>query len=202
MLFNSLNLSEPATEAFSILGTFFAFFSIISLAVVVFKIVVTWKIFARAGEKGWKSLIPVYNSYTETKLVWKPLWFWIMLVAQIVFWGLYAYIMVSSVALDQGGGMDAVSTLLTALLVLVLIGVFIIVIQIIQFVYLSRSFGEGDAFAVGLVFLPVIFRAIIAFGSNNYLGNGYEISRAKKTQAEAAALNEPAGEKADSWYEG
>ena len=201
MLFNSLNLSEPAAEAFSILGTFFMFCSIILLAVVVFKIVVTWKIFARAGEKGWKSLIPIYNSYTETKLVWKPLWFWIMLAAQIVFWGLYAYIMASSVGLEQAG-MEAVSALLTAFLVFMLIGVFIIVVQIIQYIYLSRSFEEGDGFAVGLVYLPVIFRAIIAFGSHNYVGNGYEISKAKKAQAEAAALNEPAGEKADSWYEG
>lgn len=190
-----------SSELIGILGGFFAVYSLIIIAVAVFSIVVTWKIFSRSGEKGWKSLIPVYNSYTETKLVWKPLWFWIMLAVQLVFWGLYVFIMVSSVGYD--GGTVSIESLLAAFLVMFVIGIFIIVVVIIQNVYLSRSFDEEDGFAVGLIFLPIIFRAIIAFGRHDYVGNGYEISKAnkEKKKAEAAAGSELPEENTGSWYQ-
>lgn len=35
--------------------------SIVTLAVAILMIVAQWRIFTKAGEKGWKSLIPVYN---------------------------------------------------------------------------------------------------------------------------------------------
>ena len=33
-------------------------------------IVIWWKIFTKAGEAGWKSIIPIYNIYTMVKLFW------------------------------------------------------------------------------------------------------------------------------------
>src|SRR6185312_11404554 len=37
-----------------------------------------WKIFEKAGEKGWKALIPVYNYYIWLKIVKRP-WWWIFI---------------------------------------------------------------------------------------------------------------------------
>lgn len=37
------------------------FFSIIALVIGVIQLIATWKIFTKAGEKGWKSIIPIYN---------------------------------------------------------------------------------------------------------------------------------------------
>jgi signal peptidase I len=37
-----------------------------------------WKIFEKAGEQGWKALIPVYNCYLWLKLLKKP-WWWIFI---------------------------------------------------------------------------------------------------------------------------
>jgi signal peptidase I len=37
-----------------------------------------WKVFEKAGEKGWKALIPIYNFYLWLKIMQKP-WWWIFI---------------------------------------------------------------------------------------------------------------------------
>jgi hypothetical protein len=44
------------------------------------------------------------------------------------------------------------------------------VILIIVLFNLSQSFGHGGGFTVGLIFLPWIFLAILAWGSSQYVG--------------------------------
>lgn len=48
------------------------------LAVAVVAIIAMWKIFTKAGEAGWKSIIPIYNLYILLKIVGRPGW-WILL---------------------------------------------------------------------------------------------------------------------------
>ena len=43
---------------------------------------------------------------------------------------------------------------------------------IIATVAFAQSFGKGAGFAVGLIFLPVIFIPILAFGEAQYVGEG------------------------------
>src|SRR5580700_1458 len=38
-----------------------------------------WKIFEKAGEKGWKALIPIYNYYIWLKIIKRP-WWWIFIL--------------------------------------------------------------------------------------------------------------------------
>ena len=45
-----------------------------------------------------------------------------------------------------------------------------IVIMIITMIKLAKAFGKSDGFAVGLIFLSIIFEAIIAFDDSTYLG--------------------------------
>jgi|GEM_PF-122306 len=45
-----------------------------------------------------------------------------------------------------------------------------IVFSIMTEVKLAKSFGKGGGFAVGLIFLPVVFMPILAFGQAEYLG--------------------------------
>lgn len=54
------------------------------LVVAVFGIVVMWKIFAKAGEPGWASLIPIYNTCVWLKIAGKPMWWIILLIIPIV----------------------------------------------------------------------------------------------------------------------
>ena len=46
----------------------------------VLQVIANWRIFTKAGEKGWKSIIPVYNTYITYKIAWKPVFFWIFLI--------------------------------------------------------------------------------------------------------------------------
>lgn len=62
------NIAIPAAAATTIL-IIGLIASIISLAITVLLLVANWQIFTKAGEEGWKSLIPFYNSYILWKIV-------------------------------------------------------------------------------------------------------------------------------------
>ena len=42
-------------------------------------IVAMWKVFTKAGQPGWASIIPIYNIYVWCKIVGRP-WWWILLM--------------------------------------------------------------------------------------------------------------------------
>ena len=53
---------------------------------------------------------------------------------------------------------------------LLLIPIANIVILIITMVKLAKAFGKSGGFAVGLIFLSIIFYCILAFDQSMYLG--------------------------------
>ena len=59
--------SNPLAELLSII--FSTVGSITSLTVTVLLIVANWRIFEKAGEAGWKSIIPIYSSYILFKIL-------------------------------------------------------------------------------------------------------------------------------------
>lgn len=134
--------------------------AVISVVLAVLMIVAWWKIFNKAGEKGWKAIIPVYNSYTMYKVSWKTSIWWIVLALSIVC-GIGAAILASS---------TTASPSVIGLILYYAAAIATLVIQIIFYVKLSKAFGKGAGFAVGLIFLNVIFILILAFGSAQYVG--------------------------------
>jgi hypothetical protein len=48
------------------------------IAVAVITIAAMWKVFTKAGEEGWKAIIPIYNYYVLLKIVGRPGW-WLLL---------------------------------------------------------------------------------------------------------------------------
>ena len=52
---------------------------IISLLIALLIIVAMWKVFTKAGQPGWASIIPIYNLYIWCKIVGRP-WWWILLM--------------------------------------------------------------------------------------------------------------------------
>lgn len=52
---------------------------IISLLIGLLLIVAMWKIFTKAGQPGWASIIPIYNIYVWCKIVGRPGW-WVILM--------------------------------------------------------------------------------------------------------------------------
>jgi hypothetical protein len=52
---------------------------LISLLVALLVIVAMWKVFTKAGQPGWASIIPIYNIYIWCKIVGRPGW-WVILM--------------------------------------------------------------------------------------------------------------------------
>lgn len=55
------------------------FTTIIALLVGLVLIVAMWKVFTKAGQPGWASIIPIYNVYIWCKIVGRPGW-WVILL--------------------------------------------------------------------------------------------------------------------------
>jgi len=60
--------SAAAAGVGAAIGTMIMIYSIIVLAIGIAQIVAMWKIFTKAGEAGWKSIIPIYNIITLFKI--------------------------------------------------------------------------------------------------------------------------------------
>ena len=115
----------------------------------IISVIPMWKQFTKAGEAGWKSLIPIYNSYLEFKLFYKAKMFWILLIVSFVS-GLLA-------AIPVIGWLVAIAD-----------AIFSLVVAIKFVASKAKSFGKGTGFAVGLFFLTIIFDYILAFGGSEY----------------------------------
>ncbi|HLF00043.1 MAG TPA: DUF5684 domain-containing protein [Gaiellaceae bacterium] len=78
---------------------------IIYLAIAVLVIAGWWKVFTKAGEEGWKAIIPIYNFIVLLKIVGRE-WWWVLL-ALIPIVGLVIWIIVSldlAKSFGRGGG--------------------------------------------------------------------------------------------------
>ncbi len=100
------------------------------VAVIVLMIAATWKLFTKAGEPGWASIVPIYGNIVLLRITGRP-WWWIFLF---------------------------------------FIPLVNIVILIIHFIDIAKSYGKGIGFAIGLMFLAPIFLPILGFGSSRYVG--------------------------------
>lgn len=75
--------SETAAlnAALGFLGTFW----LLLVAFIVLNIVANWKIFTKAGQAGWASIIPFYNSYIEFKIYWGNGWLFLVPIVLSLF---------------------------------------------------------------------------------------------------------------------
>ena len=130
---------------------------VVALGWWILQIIANWRIFTKAGEAGWKSIIPVYGDYVSYKIAWQPSYFWLVFILGII------SSIVSGMA--DPDGMNA-----TILLIVSLIRIILAIIGVIYSVKLSRAFGHGIGFAIGLIFLQPIFMLILGFGNDPYYG--------------------------------
>ena len=133
------------TGFWAVFAGFMLVFLLIGLAVAVVTIIGMWKMFTKAGEEGWKSIIPIYNSIVLCKIVGvSPWWILISFVS-----GLLSFIPILGSLLQ--------------LAVTIYFGILLAKST-------ANSFGKDTGFAVGLFFLSSIFYCILGFGSAKYEG--------------------------------
>ncbi len=116
---------------------------------IIIAVIANWRIFTKAGEDGWKCLIPFYNQYVRFGFTWDTTYFWVVLAIAVV------------------------GSIITALEIPVigsLLSIASAVINIISLHKLSKAFGHDVGFTLGLIFLNPIFILILAFGGSEYIG--------------------------------
>ena len=129
---------------------------IIAICVVVYAlfVVAEWKILTKAGEKGWKSLIPVYNVFISHHIVgMSHIWF----ILEIVTWIIEAI-------LELVKGLPP----WIALVFGILTAGFTVVSEVIHIIKMCNCFGKGTAFKIGMILIPDLFFLIIAYGKSVY----------------------------------
>ncbi|WP_143320466.1 DUF5684 domain-containing protein [Clostridium sp. HBUAS56010] len=124
----------------------------LALCVLVLLVVITvskWMIFVKARENGWAAIIPFYGDYV---------------LSQVVFGSnIYFKLLMVSIAFRLFNRMTGFAVL----------GIIAALIQLFMHIKcsinLAYSFGKGKSFIVGLIFLPIIFYPILAFGNSKYI---------------------------------
>ena len=154
--------TNRAIAAGGILGGMFASVAIIGLAWLVLQIVGWWKLFVKAGEPGWKSIIPVYNLYIAFKIVGiMPWWPVILFVASFII----GLIFPSSI--DANGNYVANQNAAAGVLS-ICVGVITLILDIYYCFKLSKAFGKGAGTAIAAIFFPNIVAIVLGFGKSKY----------------------------------
>lgn len=158
---SSINSGSAAVGVLGVVMAFLAIIVLICLVIAVITIAGEWKMFKKAGEDGWKAIIPIYNQYTLCKIVGVSPW-WILIVFLV---SLLSFI-----------------PLIGSLISLAASIYFLILLSVST----ARSYGKDDGFAVGLALLSPIFYAILGFGNSEYQGpkpmNDIVFQKAKEMQ--------------------
>ncbi len=148
-------------------GIFAIVFSIIYLGFIVFSIMTFWKTYTKAGQPGWACLIPIYNflimadiaKVSRSKAI-------LGMVVGFVGYALYMYMM-----LANQGDMEAVYI---GLAVMMITAIAVLIITYPIYKGIAVNFGKSPSFAFGLMFLNLIFFAILAFGDARYQDNEFK----------------------------
>ena len=131
--YNSYNTSMTTHHSFPVV------FLLISLILLIFEVIILWKIFLKAGRPGWAAIIPFYN-------------LWVLLEIS-----------------DYPGWLVLLSLLGIIPIIGFLASIALLVIYILAMLNLARHFGKSTVFAVvGLIIFSIIGLAILAFGDAKY----------------------------------
>jgi hypothetical protein len=166
-------------------GTTSVTWNVLSIALGILMIVALWRIYGKAGEHGWASLIPYYRGYVLYKVSGKKKLFWwylacsiVCTVACVVFFAALVTIFFAALSrVPYSYSDDELAMyglmLLGSILIMAVTVIAIFIFRILQCIGLANSFGLSGGYAAGLIFLPHIFYSILAFSSNiMYRGGG------------------------------
>jgi hypothetical protein len=76
--------SDLYTVTDSTQSTFSPVFGVVYLAIIVFAVVVVWKLYKKAGRPGWASIVPFYNTWVLCEIAGRPGWWMFLELVPIV----------------------------------------------------------------------------------------------------------------------
>lgn len=94
---------------------------VIAIAISVVFLIGEWKTFEKAGEHGWASIIPFYNTYVLFKISWGQGWLFLLLLIPIVNLVIMIITMVKlGQAFGKSGGFNIGLVLLSSIFICIL----------------------------------------------------------------------------------
>lgn len=118
---------------------------LIALVIWILTVIGKWKLLTKAGEKGWKAIIPIYDTYTLCQITGvNPLWVLIVICGSMV-GAIFPILNIVAYALS-------------------------IYFMILLSVSVAKSFGKESGYAAGLIFLAPIFYLMLGCGKSTYVG--------------------------------
>lgn len=149
----------------------------VPIAIFIFPIAGKWGVFKKAGEKGWKALIPFYETYTMLKIGGKkniiPL-FWVGTVMFLL--GVVGYI--ASFVGMFSGAIESLENIQASVLVaegfagllLSTLGVAIsnilnFIVQVHAYAGICTKMEQDGAMTVGLLMLPFVFWMVLGYSA-------------------------------------
>ena len=129
----------------AILGGALIFFLLIFIAVIVFQIIAEVKVYKKAGRAGWEAIVPYYSTWVLCEIAGVKWWFFLGSCATLIC-GMIGLFMLEPLAI-----------------LVTLAANFAINYNI------ALKFGkDGIGYGIGLTLLPVVFYAILGFGSAEF----------------------------------
>ena len=139
--------------------TIWIIFAAVCLVYYVLYVIGFWRMFTKAGEAGWKSLIPVYNRYILFKTCW----------SRQAFINVLVYGVIGATAdfyLYQGAeGWLVVALTISSMCCMI----YRLLVNIRLSWKVSSAYGHGVPFAIGLFFLEPLFITILGLGRSQYV---------------------------------
>ena len=90
---------------------------VVYLAIIVLIVAGFWRVFTKAGEAGWKAIIPIWNLIVLLRIAGRPVWWIILLIIPLVNIIVYLVVMLDlakssgrAAGLESGSGSSASSS--------------------------------------------------------------------------------------------
>ena len=133
------------------------FFEIAIILTILYYLMLTiaqYRLFQKAGEKGWKALIPFYSIFVSHHLIgMRHIWF----ILDIIFWTIELIL-----EFIEGTPLWIEETFFSVALILTIIS------EILHIMKLCYCYTKTELFAIGLFLLPPVFSLILAFDKSEY----------------------------------
>ena len=160
---------KEAAVAGGVAGATIGIIMSMCFAFYILTVIATWKIFKKAGEPGWKCLIPIYNIYIMYKIVNMKSWFWWILALGVItslttslnIPNYYSMSEAEMANIDIG----QYPAVIIVSVITVIAGIWT---NIVYAWRTSKVFGHGAGYFIGLLFLQPIFWLILGFDKSKY----------------------------------
>ncbi|MBR3135333.1 hypothetical protein IKG54_02070 [Candidatus Saccharibacteria bacterium] len=164
---NTLTTNE-ALVAGGIFGGMFAAFAIIAVVWFILLIIGWWKMFEKAGEKGWKAIIPIYNYCIAYKIAGMSPWWPVSVICAAIVVSVFFPTTTTQINNANFSSIQMTTPNVIGIILYAVVSIAAIVISIVWCFKVSKAFKRGIGTAILFIFFQNIMAMVIGFGSAKY----------------------------------